>query len=145
MSSLSSRALKKYGIPGDVRTEGRFMSVWIPPADLRDALPALPGRIYCNNDIQRPLESALRNIVTCGLSEQFDSWDGCYYVRRIRGANNWSTHSWGLSVDVNAARNALGRKPSLSAAFVECFTSVGFVWGGTWKRPDGMHFEFDRI
>jgi hypothetical protein len=57
------------------------------------------------------------------------------------GARYLSTHAWALAIDVNAFENGLGKKPKLSAAFVKCFTDAGFVWGGTFARLDGMHFE----
>lgn len=31
--------------------------------------------------------------------------------------------------------------PGVVAAFI----GAGFAWGGTWERPDGMHFELERL
>jgi hypothetical protein len=87
------------------------------------------------------LEAGLRNLITRGLTGELSTWDGCYIVRNARGLSSWSMHAWGLAFDINAATNRLGAKPTLSAAFVKCFTDAGFVWGGTWRRADGMHFE----
>ena len=46
---------------------------------------------------------------------------------------------------VNAAWNGFGKKPTLSAGFVKCFTDGGFDWGGLWAQPDGMHFQLKSI
>ncbi|MCP3853911.1 MAG: M15 family metallopeptidase, partial [Actinomycetia bacterium] len=35
-----------------------------------------------------------------------------------------------------------GGRVSMNARVVEIFSEHGFVWGGTWTRPDGMHFEW---
>ena len=56
-----------------------------------------------------------------------------------------SLHSWGIAIDVNAFENGLHQEPRLSAGFVKCFTDAGFIWGGNWRRKDGMHFELAKI
>ncbi len=56
-----------------------------------------------------------------------------------------SLHSWAIAFDVNAFENQLNQQPKLSAGFVKCFTDVGFDWGGTWTRKDGMHFQLSKI
>ena len=56
-----------------------------------------------------------------------------------------SLHSWGVAIDVNAAWNGFGKKPTLSKEFVKCFTDAGFDWGGLWAKPDSMHFQLKSI
>lgn len=141
----STDCQKKYGSPGDVRTEGKFMMSWEVPGDIANIIPALPRRLYCNRDLVRPFEQALRNIILRGLAGEFKTWDGCYQVRRKRGQISPSLHSWGVAVDLNAAWNGFGKKPTLSAAFVDCFADAGFDWGGVWGRPDGMHFQLKSV
>ena len=68
----------------------------------------------------------------------------CFNIRQKRGSKATSLHSWGVAIDVNAAWNGFGKKPTLSAGFVKCFTDAGFDWGGTWSKPDGMHFQLKK-
>lgn len=127
------------------------MTLWVVPADIRRAFAhvffsqlgtvGFPGRIYCHISLRPLLEQGLRNLMSRGLAAELRTWDGAYIVRNARGLKQWSMHAWGLAFDVNAATNRLGARPTLSAAFVRCFTDTGLVWGGSWKRPDGMHFE----
>lgn len=76
------------------------------------------------------------------LISKIESFDGCFNIRYKRGSNNLSTHSWGIAIDINAKSNPLGAKPVLDAELVKIFEDVGFIWGGRWKTPDGMHFQF---
>ena len=135
----SQQALKKYGPP---ETE-RFMVLWDVPANLEHG--AIPKRLYCNKDMIIPLSRAFHNVIERGLVDQIKTWDGCFNIRRKRAATSASLHSWGIAIDINAAWNGFGKKPTMSAELVKCFTDAGFEWGGVWKTPDGMHFQLATI
>jgi len=135
----SQDCLKKYGPP---ETE-KFMTVWDVPTELEYG--AIPRKIYCNRDLVVPLSGAFTNVVRRGLVAEIRTWDGCFNIRRKRGATSSSLHSWGIAIDINAAWNGFGKTPTMSPELVKCFTDAGFDWGGTWKKPDGMHFQLARI
>jgi hypothetical protein len=135
----SAEALKKYGLP----EKELNMTLWEVPAHLWVA--PLPKKIYCNKDMVKPLLSAICELHATKHIKELKTWDGCFNIRKKRGLSSLSLHSWGIAIDVNAATNALGAKPTLSAGFVKCFTNNGFEWGGTWRRMDGMHFQLSKI
>lgn len=135
----SAQAFKKYGDP----TLEKNMIVWDVPVELE--IGVIPKKIYCNKDLVIPLSKAFKNLIDRGFISELKTWDGCFNIRKKRGLNSQSLHSWGLAVDVNAAWNGLGKEPVLSPGFVKCFTDADFEWGGTWKRLDGMHFELSKI
>lgn len=136
----AERCRAKYGAP----EKEASMVVWDVPAALE--IGAIPKKIYCNRDMVIPLTRAFGNLIEHGGVEELKTWDGCFNIRAQKGAKTApSLHSWGVAVDVNAAWNQFGKPPSLSKAFVKCFTDAGFVWGGTWKKPDGMHFQLANI
>lgn len=150
----SGDCIKKYGLPyDDVATkvnentlfEKTWMTLWDIPKYINDAIPALPNKIYCNKDLVAPLEQALRNVINRGLAHEIKTWDGCYNIRLKRGLTTLSLHSWAIAIDINAAWNALGKKPTMSKELVKCFTDAGFDWGGLWKRLDGMHLQLAKI
>jgi hypothetical protein len=137
----SKDCFAKYGDPS--ANERRFMIVWDVPTALEHG--AIPKRIYCNKDLIPLLEKAFKNVNDRGISIQIKTWDGCFNIRRKRGAASMSLHSWGLAIDINAAWNGFGKKPTMSPELVKCFTDAGFNWGGNWKRQDGMHMEIAKL
>lgn len=137
-----AQALKKYGTPSP-EMERKHMVLWDVPEHLE--IGAIPKRLYCNKDLVTPLQTAFTNLINMDFVKELKTWDGCFNIRKMRGLQSMSLHSWGIAIDVNAAWNGLGKKPVLSAGFVKCFTDAGFDWGGTWSRPDGMHFQLSKI
>jgi hypothetical protein len=135
----SKDCLKKYGDPSHEHN----MFMWDVPAELE--IGHIPKRIYCNRDLSGPLSQAFRNLIDRGIVGQLKTWDGCFNIRKKRGGATSSLHSWGIAIDVNAAWNGFGKTPTMSPEMVKCFTDAGFDWGGTWKKPDGMHFQLSKL
>ena len=134
----SSDCLKRYGLP----ELEKAMALWVVPPELE--IGFIPKKIYCNKDMVKPLTLAFQNLIKTGFVKELKTWDGCFNIRRKRGTISPSLHSWGVAIDVNAAWNGMGKKPTLSTGFVKCFTDAGFDWGGTWTKPDGMHFQLKK-
>lgn len=99
-------------------------------------------RIYSNKDIHRPLILALLLLKRRGLLSELKTFDGCFIIRKQRGGDSVSYHSWAIAIDLNAKENPLGKKPVLSPEFVQCWKEAGWTWGGDWTRPDGQHFQY---
>ena len=131
----SKQCLAKFGPPEN----NKSMVLLNVPDELE--IGVIPKKIYCNKYLVDALILALNNIINRGLIGELRTWDGCFNIRQKRGATSMSIHSWGLAVDINAAWNAFGKKPTMSKALVQCFVDAGFDWGGYWTKPDGMHFQ----
>jgi hypothetical protein len=137
----SNQCLTKYGHPTD---PAPWLTVWVVPDHLRQG--RIPKRIYCNVDAVLPLRTALTNIINRGLVDQVRTWDGCFNIRPMRGGSNYSLHSWGIAVDINAATNRMGTEGDMSPELVQCWTDAGWKWGGEFLyRSDPMHFELKKI
>ena len=127
--------------------EGKWCSSLIIPADIAEKwLNTATGKptlkIYCNRDLQVPLMLALLLLKRKGLLSELKTFDGCYMIRKQRGGDTISFHSWAMAIDVNASENPLGAESVLSPEFVQCWKEAGFIWGGDWKRKDGQHFQY---
>lgn len=151
---------KKFGHPGK-KSFINSLVIWDVPIYLE--VDFIPKKIYCHPLLIEPLDIAFHNIIERKLSKELKTWDGCWNFRPIRGyekkyeslmdANKeelaikyLSIHSWAGAIDINAATNQLGKKPTLSKGFVKCFTDSGLLeWGGNWARPDGMHFQLVKL
>ncbi len=131
----AAQCLARYGKPENEH----HMSVF-RPAGLGNK-SVIPQKIYCNVDLQVPLQKALNNVVERNLMHEILEWNGCFNIRKKKGNSSPSLHSWGLAIDINAATNAYRKTPAMSKELVKCFTDAGFIWGGEWRIPDGMHFQ----
>ena len=131
----SSDCFKKYG----AAELEKNMVLWDVPSEME--IGVIPKRIYCNKDLLIPLTLAFKALINTGYVKELKTWDGCFNLRQKRGSKSASLHSWGVAIDLNAAWNGFGKKPTLSAGFVKCFTDNGFDWSGMWSKPDGMHFQ----
>ena len=123
------------------------------PAFERDRLVYVPqvqqlGPIKCNRALIAPLRAAMKEITDRGLGSTIDTADfqyegGCWNPSVVPlSGGSISRHSWGIAVDINVATNDLGGKPRQDARLVAIMRKHGFVWGGEFLRPDGMHFEY---
>jgi hypothetical protein len=102
--------------------------------------------ILCNADMHIPLLNALQAVKAQGMGDLLKTFDGCFNIRAVRGSSLFSTHAYGLGIDINAEENPLGSHRGGfydHPAFVKCFTDQGFDWGGGFHgRKDPMHFSF---
>lgn len=73
-------------------------------------------------------------------------YGGAYNFRSMRGNVRLSVHSWGAAIDLDPGANVFGQKwsgraPMMPAEVVSIFAKEGWVWGGTWSKPDAQHFQ----
>lgn len=77
---------------------------------------------------------------------------GTFNPRNIAGTSRPSSHSYGVSLDINTKLSDYWRwqRPAapltwrnrVPQAIVDAFEAEGFVWGGRWYHYDTMHFEY---
>lgn len=81
---------------------------------------------------------------------------GTFNWRKISGTNRLSTHSFGITMDINARHSnywqwdckckdeavRLVYRNRVPMKIVEVFERHGFIWGGRWYHYDTMHFEY---
>lgn len=98
---------------------------------------------HCHELMVGVFDSVFRELHRRGYWPLLEDWGGVYNCRLKAGTSQKrSTHAWGIAVDVATQSNPLGRQPTLDPRVVAIFEDAGFLWGGRWSRPDGMHFQY---
>ena len=77
-----------------------------------------------------------------------DLYGGCFNFRKMRGGDSWSTHSWGIAIVLDPARNTL-KETKRTARFarpeykpmIDIFYKHGFESLGVERDFDWMHFQ----
>jgi len=91
---------------------------------------------------------AIEECLDLGVPPDRLVYGGIYSYRLKRGMSKISTHTFGIAIDIDPARNPLGKQwagcksDMMHPLIIKNFEKRGFVWGGRWKRPDPMHFQF---
>jgi hypothetical protein len=79
-----------------------------------------------------------------GLNSKANYFGGCFNFRQKRNGAGFSTHAWGIAIDLNPETNRYGTSGDMALEVVEIFRNFGFIWGGDWKGKmrDPMHFQY---
>lgn len=109
--------------------------------------------IVCHQKVAESLQRVLTRVSNEYTMDEinhhgFNLFGGCLNVRQIRGGSRWSTHSWGIAIDIDPARNGL-RTPWNKAylgrpecrKFVQAFKDEGWYSLGLERNYDPMHFQ----
>lgn len=113
------------------------------PLPLSYAPNKIAQSIRCHPIAAEPFRRAFGLIYADGLWNSLKTFGGGYAFRAVRGSDyKLSTHAWGLAGDFDVLNNPLGAVPRIDLGIVRIFQSVGFTWGGEWRRPDGMHCQW---
>lgn len=118
---------------------------WIRTHITTQNVPLL-GSVTCNVALFPQIRGAIRELIAMGLEDTITSYSGCFSPRHILRDPDagLSHHAWGIAIDVNVPQNYFGDPPNQDPDMVAVFEDWGFIWGGDFILPDGMHFEYRR-
>lgn len=125
-----------------IRPPWKLVTAW-------DFSPVSSIRIHrrCADSLERILMNIWQE---SGESQQkINEWGvnlyaGAFNFRMMTGASRLSMHSWGCAIDFDSSRNSYGDVTpnfALIPQVLKVFESEGWIWGGEWKKPDGMHWQ----
>ncbi len=83
------------------------------------------------------LKAAGYNITSLG--------EGGYSYRNVAGTGKLSRHAFGEALDINPRQNPWSHnfQTDMPSNINELARRNGLTWGGTWRKPDTMHFQVD--
>lgn len=107
--------------------------------------PTYITRVMVHPRIAGGLEAVLDEILEYyGLpfiqEHGIDEFGGTFNPRKSRGSDRWSVHAWAMAVDYMPSLGGFHVPALTPSPVVQAFKRQGFLWGGDWKNPDGMHF-----
>jgi D-alanyl-D-alanine carboxypeptidase-like protein len=107
-------------------------------------VPIFHDPVTCNGALFPMLIGALKDVQAAGLAGEIHTYSGCYAPRTVARSPIAppSNHAYGAAIDINAPENPFGGTPTMDPRIVRIFERWGFVWGGRFLIPDGMHFEY---
>ena len=137
-------------IRDDGTLDPKWESAYLARARLPFAIPLSwePSRmvrsVYCHSHLAELFVEVFTALDAEGLRGAIRTYGGCFSYRSKRSHTKLSTHSWGISIDLNPESNWPGGKGDMDEAVVNVFRRFGFEWGGDWsyRSRDPMHFQF---
>ena len=145
--------INKYGVPNETG-KGYLTTIQLPyPMRLAWDLETIVTRLSCHKNVATAFKLVFDDLLSHygypRLKELgIDLYGGCFNYRKMRGGNSWSTHSWGIAIDLDPARNLL-KETSRTARFarpeyqamIDIFYKHGFESLGVEKNYDWMHYQ----
>jgi len=147
---------KKYGVPNETG-EGYLVKIDLP-YKMRIAWDrnVFVSTMVCHKLVAENFKAVFKDLLEHYGYEKLrelgiDLFGGCFNYRRMRGGLEWSTHSWGIAIDLDPDRNLL-KETSKTARFarpeykpmIDIFYKNGFESLGVEKNFDWMHFQIKK-
>ena len=148
-----SGIVEAYGDPED---SGYFERINLPFTLHYGSQPVRSTLVH--KKVAQSLHTALTQVLSHYGLEQIEAlrinhnYGGLVNKRRMRNGSKWSTHSWGVAIDLNhlenkllwTAERALFAKPEYKA-LLDIFESNGWYNLGRYKNFDFMHFQAVKV
>jgi hypothetical protein len=149
----TAEIIKKYGKPTQ-NGSPYLTTIKLPyPMKLAWDKKVSVNKMSCHKLVAQNFTNVFNDLLAhYGLAElqrlEIDIFGGCFNFRAMRGGSDFSTHSWGIAIDLSPEKNTLKMtfaqsqfsKPEY-AKMHEIFEKNGFINLGKTKNMDAMHWE----
>ena len=151
----TAQAIAKYGLPNE---RGTYLTTINLPYPMRIAwdTKVKVNKMRCHKDVADAFLNVFKELLAVYSYQRIvelgiDLYGGCFNYRKMRGGTSWSTHSWGIAIDLDPARNTL-KETAKTARFaraeykdmIDIFYKHGFISLGREKNFDFMHFQYNK-
>jgi hypothetical protein len=142
--------------PGRIRLDALFKQTYGVSASRVDlvTIDFLGQRLRVHRKVQAPFLRVAGRLTEAlardpSLRPFFIGLGGTFVWRNIAGTTRPSSHSFGVSLDLNPQLSHYWRwskrflwQNRVPQVIVDAFEAEGFIWGGRWYHYDTMHFEY---
>jgi LysM repeat protein len=97
------------------------------------------SRITCHKKAATNFIETFEEIRNSDMQKLITNYGGTFMFRQKRSGSSFSTHSWGIAIDINPLTNQMNTDGDIDIDLVNVFRKHGFEWGGDWGDP--MHFQ----
>jgi hypothetical protein len=145
--------IAKYGKPNQTG-DGYLVTIQLPyPMRLAWDIDTVVHKMRCHKLVADKFLNVFNELMRVyGYNKikelGIDLFGGCFNFRKMRAANDWSTHSWAIAIDLDPSRNGMNTKITKAQfskpeykQMIEIFKKHGFEWGGDLWEKDCMHFQ----
>jgi hypothetical protein len=123
--------------------------LWVKENIVIATLPII-GTIKCHKKVAGELAKIFSKIEKDKKEYLIDVKDtkangGCWVPRHMCWdvKRPLSLHAWGIAIDINPTTNPFGSKGTENQKeLAKYFEEYCWEWGGRWKTPDPMHFQW---
>ncbi len=145
--------IRRYGEPGENQARIRLPYTHRLSWDTGTQINSFQCHELVHDSLLRVLTRVLDHYGTDEIKKlRLDLWGGCLNVRAMRGGTRRSMHSWGIAVDYDPNRNALGwgrdraafARPEY-AAWWRFWEEEGWTSLGRTRNIDWMHVQAARL
>ena len=149
----TAEIIKKYGKPTQ-NGSPYLTTIKLPyPMKLAWDKKVSVNKMSCHKLVAQNFTNVFNELLAhYGLAElqrlEIDIFGGCFNFRAMRGGSDFSTHSWGIAIDINPEKNTLKMTYAQSqfskpeyAKMHEIFENNGFVNLGKTRNYDTMHWQ----
>ena len=151
----TQQIISKYGTPNETG-QGYLAKIILPyPMRLAWDLNTKVTSIRCHKLLTNNFSAVFSNLLSIYGYDKLvelgiDLYGGCFNYRKMRNGDDWSTHSWGISIDLDPSRNQL-HETVKTARFarpeykpmIDSFYKQGFINLGVERDFDFMHFQIN--
>lgn len=147
---IQSEIIRTYGNPGS--NQGRITLPY--PMIIAWNTRQKVKTMRCHEKVADKFEEGFKKVLSAYGPAKIhelglDLYGGCLNVRKKRGGSTWSSHAWGVAVDIDPAHNrlrwrkdrALLAKPDYEEWW-QIWESVGAISLGRERNYDWMHLQF---
>ena len=152
----TAEIIKKYGKP--TQNGSPYLTTIKLPYPMRLAWDkkVKVNKMSCHKLVAQNFTNVFNELLAhYGIAElqrlEIDIFGGCFNFRAMRGGSDFSTHSWGIAIDLSPEKNTL-KMTSANAQFanaeykpmIDIFYKNGFISLGKEKNFDWMHFQIKK-